>query len=105
MRTIQLDAAAWKSPLDLHTALKGALGSCEGHGSSPAAWVDSMIWGGMNTVEPPYLIKFVGTAECPASLREDIRTLIRVIAEARRDRLNQGRGDIEVVLVEADFLH
>ena len=43
MRLIELDAKGWKSPTDFLQSLARVLGSCEGHGMSPDAFVDSMI--------------------------------------------------------------
>jgi hypothetical protein len=65
MRIIELDAGKWANALDFLLALKAALGSCEGHGTSPAAFVDSMVWGGMNNVEPPYTVKVVRSSDAP----------------------------------------
>jgi hypothetical protein len=43
MRIIELDASKWANALDFLLALKAALGSCEEHGTSPAAFVDSEL--------------------------------------------------------------
>ena len=53
MRIIDLSATNWKSTLDFYDALLAALGAPRGHGKSVDALIDSMVWGGMNKVEPP----------------------------------------------------
>jgi hypothetical protein len=88
MRIIQLDARNWATAVDFHNALKAALGSCSGHGSSPDAWVDSMIHGGMNAAEAPYIVRIVGTASCDDSIRQEIALLADVIHEAGGDDVN-----------------
>lgn len=50
---VDLDASAWKTPNDIYAALFKALGSPDWHGDSPDALIDSMIWGGINELEPP----------------------------------------------------
>jgi hypothetical protein len=103
MRIIKLDASGWKTAREFGEALKDALGSCEGHGNSPAAFVDSMIWGGMNSVGPPYVIRVVKTSNAPQEVTDYIRLMISVIQEAREWRLvNQGT-DIEVTLVASEI--
>jgi hypothetical protein len=101
MRLIELDAAGWKSPIDFLQALKVALGSSKGHGMSPAAFVDSMIWGGMNDVEPPYVIRITDIRGVPKEVADCVALMISVIQEARRDRL-QRRGDDIEVSIETD---
>jgi hypothetical protein len=52
MRVIELNAQNWRTVLDYYDSLKEALGSPSWHGSSPDAWIDSMIYGGINEVKP-----------------------------------------------------
>src|SRR6266700_2225366 len=70
MRLIQLDAKGWKSQLDFIPSLTRALGSCEGHGMSPDAFVDSMIWGGMNRVEPRYTVQISNLNAAPKEVAD-----------------------------------
>jgi hypothetical protein len=96
MRVIELDARGWRTVLDYYGALKEALGSCEGHGDSPDAWVDSMIYGGMNEIEAPYVVRIRGTANCNDRLRAEIEELANVIRDARAWRREHYGMDIEV---------
>jgi hypothetical protein len=53
LRLIDLDASDWQTVLDFYGALRSCVGAPEGHGWSPDAFIDSMIWGGINRLEPP----------------------------------------------------
>jgi hypothetical protein len=96
MRLIELDAKGWKSPVDFLQSLKDALGSCDGHGMSPAAFVDSMIWGGMNSVEPPYAVRVTNINGAPKEVADYVFLMISVIREARQERLQRRGDDVEV---------
>jgi hypothetical protein len=96
MRPIELDAKGWNNPLDFLRSLKAALGSPEGHGMSPAAFVDSMIYGGMNSVEPPYVVRIRNVSGAPKEVTDYVSLMISAIQEARKDRLEHLGDDIEV---------
>lgn len=96
MRVVELDASDWEDELDFYDALKLALGSCEGHGSSPDAWIDSMVWGGMNAVEAPYIVQISGFSKCIGGVKTEIELLAKVIADARAWRLENRGDDIDV---------
>jgi hypothetical protein len=96
MRLIELDAKGWESPLDFLQSLASALGSCKGHGMSPAAFVDSMVWGGMNSIEPPYTVQIKNIDRAPNDVAEYVSLMISVISKARRERLHTRGDDIEV---------
>jgi hypothetical protein len=92
MRLIELDARGWKTPLDFLRSLAGALGSPEGHGMSPDAFVDSMIWGGINRVQPPCTVKIKNITDAPREVADSVSLLISTIKRARQERF-QRRGD------------
>jgi hypothetical protein len=96
MRVVELNAQDWRTVLDYYNALKEALGSCEGHGDSPDAWIDSMIYGGMNEVEAPYIVRIAGTANCGDELRAEIRLLADAIRDARAWKLEHYGEDVDV---------
>jgi hypothetical protein len=103
MRLIELDAKEWNSPLDFLQSLKAVLGSPEGHGMSPDAFVDSMIYGGINSVEPPYVVRIINISDVPKEVADYISLMISVIQQARKDRLQRRGDDIEVsISVEAE---
>jgi hypothetical protein len=96
MRVIELDATNWRSFQDFNDALKAALGSFKGHGNSGNAWVDSIIYGGLNAIEAPYVVRITGTANCDASLKEKIAAISEMISEARAWKLKHYGIDVDV---------
>jgi len=100
MRLIQLDAKGWKSQLDFIPSLTRALGSCEGHGMSPDAFVDSMIWGGMNSVEPRYTVQISNLNAAPKEVADYVSLMISAISEGRQ-RFQRHGEDIQFSILEA----
>jgi len=96
MRVIELDAHGWRTVLDCYNALKEALGSRPEHGSSPDAWADSMIYGGMNEIEAPYVVRIMGTATCDDQLKAEIQLLADAIRDARTWKLEHYGEDVDV---------
>lgn len=94
MRIIELDATKWKTMLDFYNALLPAIGAPRGHGMSPDALVDSMIWGGMNAVEPPYTIRIAHLLTAPKEVRDGVELAKEVLA---RGRIYRKRHDTDVV--------
>jgi hypothetical protein len=93
VRIIELNAEGWKTPVDFLQSLAAALGAPAAHGMSPAAFVDSMIWGGMNSVEPPYVVQIDNLAGAPTEVVDYASMMASVIEEARQERF-QRRGDL-----------
>ncbi len=57
MREIDLDATTWASILDFYCAIQDGIGAPEGTSGSIDGLIDSMVWGGMNAVDPPYVVR------------------------------------------------
>lgn len=98
MRTIELDATKWKTIIDFYDALLAAVGAPKWHGKSPDALIDSMIWGGINAVEPPYTVKISGAETLPKDVRDRIELIRQVLAEGRMDYRSRRGGDVEVAI-------
>lgn len=96
MRLVELDGRDWRTILDFANALLPALGAPGGHGASVDAMIDSMIWGEINDIEPPYTVRLINTAGLPKEIRQYLETLREALAEARLDRRNREGHDIEV---------
>jgi len=92
MRTIELNSRNWKVVDDFYSALLAALGAPQGHGHNVNAIIDSMVWGGMNTVTPPYTIRISGIEGLSKDVRDEIDMAVRAIADGRRD-FQRLRGD------------
>jgi hypothetical protein len=93
MPIIELDATKWKTILDFYNALLPAIGAPKGHGRSPDALVDSMIWGRTNAVEPPYSIRIVGLSTALKEVRDGVELAKEVLA---RGRIYRKRHDTDV---------
>jgi Barstar (barnase inhibitor) len=98
MRIIELDAGKWATPLDFCNGLLAALGAPEWHGHSVDALMDSMIWGGINAVEPPYTIRIRNTNHLPRAVIDTIELVKSVLAEQRAYFNRQEGYDVEVEL-------
>jgi hypothetical protein len=57
-----------------------------------------MIWGGINSVEPPYTIKISGTAAVPKDVRDAVELAKEVLADGRLDYRSRRGGDVEVAI-------
>jgi RNAse (barnase) inhibitor barstar len=98
MRTIELDATQWKTILSFYDALLLALGAPEGHGRSVDSLLDSMVWGGMNSVEPPYTVRIRNTGGLAADIRNEIELLAQYLPQHRAEyRIREGE-DVDVSL-------
>jgi hypothetical protein len=49
------------------------------------ALIDSMIWGGINAIDPPYKIKISGLESVPKDVYEHVDLAKRAIADARTE--------------------
>jgi hypothetical protein len=68
------------------------------HGISPDALVDPMIWGGINSVEPPYTIKITGTTALPKDVKAEIDIAKKILADGRSYYQKARGGDVEVAI-------
>src|SRR5579884_3918794 len=101
MQTLELDATKWKTVLDFYDALLAAVGAPEWHGKSPAALVDSMIWGGINAVEPPYMVRIADLSAAPAEVRDHVQLVRDALVNARIGRKRHNGDDVEASIVIA----
>ena len=95
MRLIELDGKNWQSVLDFYDALLTALGSPDWHGASIDAMINSMIWGEINEVEPPYTIRLVNTRRLPKEIRDEIELLKQELEKARLDHRDREGHDVQ----------
>jgi RNAse (barnase) inhibitor barstar len=101
MRIIELDATKWKAVLDFYDTLLAAIGAPKWHGKSLDALVDSMIWGGINAVEPPYTVQISGLSAAPAEIRDHVQLVSDVLVAGRIYRKRHTGDDVEVSMVIA----
>jgi RNAse (barnase) inhibitor barstar len=101
MRIIEIDGTNWETVLDFYRALFDALGAPEWHGTSIDALLDSMIWGGINAVEPPYTVRVRGTSNLPNKIRDEIEVLKKYLGIHREEFLKRNGHAVDVY-VETD---
>jgi len=92
MRDIELDATNWTTVQDFYSALLSSIGAPEWHGRNINALVDSMIWGGINKVDPPYTVRIRGTAQLSRDVRNHVELAKTALGKARSEfRVRKGR--------------
>ena len=99
--TIDVDASGWTSSGDLYDAILPQLGAPDWHGDNVNALTESIVWGGINAIEPPYLLRIRGTANLPPDVAEELGWLREDVAKHRAEfRMRKGRDvDVEVQLL------
>ena len=91
VRTIELDAQGWNTALDFYDALLAAIGAPAWHGMGVNALIDSMVWGGINSVEPPYEVLIHEVQGLADNARQEVGRAEQAIEMARAEFL-QRRG-------------
>lgn len=77
MRQIVLAGDTWTQPGDVYAALLSSLQAPAWHGRNLNALWDSIVGGGINEINPPFLILVTGTKSVP----EDCKVLLNGIKE------------------------
>jgi hypothetical protein len=98
MRIIELDARGWSKPDDFYAALLPELGAPEWHGHNANALNDSVIWGGINAVNPPLMIRIRGLDGAPEAVVDEVKLAKRGLDQGREDFRAQHGRDIDVEL-------
>ena len=96
MRLIELDATKWKKVLDFYADILRALEAPEGHGESIDGLIDSMIYGRINAVEPPYVVRVLDANSLPKEVRKHIETVKVALGEARVQLRKWHKRDVDV---------
>lgn len=99
MQVIEIDASQLATHLEFIDALRQAIVAPDGHGSSGDAFVDSMIWGGMNGIEPPYEVRVAGLDKAPAAVNDCAVAIADAVRCGREWRRTNRGEDIEVSIV------
>jgi RNAse (barnase) inhibitor barstar len=98
MRIINLDAKGWKTVDDFYDALLPELGAPAWHGRNANALNDSVIWGGINAVNPPLMIRVCSVEDAPQAVVDAVKLAKRALDEGREDFRAQHGRDIDVEL-------
>ena len=81
MKYINLDAANWSDVGDFFNDIKKNLRSPDWHGSSIDALIDSIIFGGINEVEPPYQITITNISNINIDLLHKLNCIVDILNE------------------------
>lgn len=98
MHIIEVDAENWTNVSDFYRAILTAVAAPPGHGKSIDALIDSMVWGGMNQVDPPYTIRIRNLGRVPTVILDMVELAKREIANARAEYLRRNGRDVDVEL-------
>jgi len=80
MKTIELNAATWKTTDDFYDAFFKAVGAPDWHGRNFNALRDSIVTGRINQVELPYTVHIFEVGKAPSEVKAlvmDFCTLIK----------------------------
>jgi len=90
MKIIELDASRWPTALDFYDALLAGLGAPDWHGISVDAFIDSIIYGNINSVEPPYKIAVTGLDKASNEVFDKLAVTFACLAQAGAEAYFQG---------------
>jgi len=96
MRLIELDASPCATPKQFAAALREAIEALPGHGSSVESFVDSMIFGTMSNMAPPYTVRVTGLRR--GEVEAFAHRLAEALGQARLENRTRRGEDVEVVL-------
>jgi len=102
MQTLLMDASKMTTTAEIENAFRAAIGAPEWHGHNGDAYVDSMIWEGINSVEPPYEIRILGLGDTPDAVRRWVAYIAAAVRSGREWRkVNRGE-DVQVSVVQSE---
>ena len=95
MNVIDLDASEWKTALDFYEAILAAIGAPRWHGRNVNALIDSVIYGGISALEPPFTVRVTNTENLASEAKEELIFVILAMAEQQgTDKVVQFEGTI-----------
>lgn len=82
MKQLNLDAAVWRTPLDVSKGILLAIGAPKWNGTSIQALLDALIWDETSRIKPPYKILISNVHLAPADVVNEIHQLKDFVDEA-----------------------
>ncbi len=98
MQTLNLDASEWTDITVFYDALLYALDAPFWHGRNINALIDSMVWGDINGIEPPYKICISNFQKASAEVREEIEALAKDILSSKAEHYRMYGQEPEIFL-------
>jgi hypothetical protein len=83
MKTIIVSARDWVSLSDFYKAILGALEAPEWHGHNVNALIDSIVYGNINGLEPPFRLDIIDMSALSSSLKTAVTTEVGYVLQAR----------------------
>jgi RNAse (barnase) inhibitor barstar len=99
MKLVDLDTRRWETIDDFYDALLKAIGAPDWHGRNGNALADSMVCGGINSLEPPYVVRILHANSLPEAVRAHIVAVADVIQMVRIDVCRRTGNEVEVSLI------
>jgi hypothetical protein len=84
-RELQLDATAWRTAKDVYDSFFSAVGAPEWHGRNFDALNDSIVNGGINTIEVPYTITVRNLSAASSEAASFLKKFAGLISEFQTD--------------------
>ena len=98
MQTINLDASDWTDVQIFYGTLLNALDAPFWHGKNINALIDSIVWGDINGVEPPYTICISNFQKASSVVREEVEALIIEILSSKAEHYRMYGHEPDVFL-------
>lgn len=95
-RVLDVSAASWRTVPDLYKDILRRLDAPDWHGESVDALIDSMIYGGINGLLPPYVIRVHDADDLPDRVASELECAAQAIADARTERRVRTGIDVDV---------
>ena len=96
MRVLELDASGAKTTKQFAALLREVIEAIPGHGSSVESFVDSMVFGTMSNLAPPYTVRVSGIAT--DEVAAFAHRLAEALGQARLENRTRRGEDVQVVL-------
>jgi len=88
MKVIHVDGAAWKTKDDFFAAFLSAVGAPDWHGHNLNALNDSIGAGGINEINPPFLIKIRGSTGMKPEAKQMVETFQQLVRNLKAEGID-----------------
>jgi hypothetical protein len=96
VRTVELDAGDWKTPLDFIAALQKALDAPPWCGSNIDAINELMVWGLGAEDPPPCVVSISNASAAPHEVQDYIALQAIYVQKARAEKITRDGYDLDV---------
>ena len=80
--------------MDFYDALLPQIGAPDWHGRNLNAVDDSLVYGGINSKEPPFRFRIINASDLPSPVRGEVKGFVDMVTRARD--LQDAQLDVEV---------